>query len=158
MFSIILAITLWLGKNDTVAIPLHQEGGLSYVELNVNGESGMFLIDTGCTTNVINSNHRKRKKYHFKIWNDHRNSKMTGIGGSKSLLRVGPIETHSLTGEFLAVSFWGADLTSLNSTIKDVDIVGIIGQPFFENYHASIDFDTHTLNLRYEPDTAIAAK
>lgn len=120
---------------------------LIIVNAQVNGNSGYFIVDTGASVSVIDS--RKDRKYGFDLFMS-KDDRMSGFSGKTKLYRTSQIKLK-LKGLKIEspYRFVACDLSDVNQSVKDVNIVGILGADFLINYKAMIDYSNNKIHLKY---------
>ena len=142
--------TFLQAKNYT-AIPLHQNAaGLLLLTVSVNGVGGLFILDTGAGSSVIDALQAER----LKLILLKENTTFNGAGAGGQGIEVTPSEgnhieigNHTVSDFPLAVMSLEHARQGLAQAGATEDFLGIIGVDILKPGKAIIDYDTMTLYL-----------
>jgi hypothetical protein len=118
------------------------------MKLTINGKTGYFLIDTGCSISAINVD--DAGSFGVKIFPYM--ATMAGLGGESIVFLADTTTVHvkandvALASRFIVADLMGSFESYERTTGRN--LVGIIGADIFERYHAQIDF--HTLKITFD--------
>lgn len=131
-------------KKTNNILYLQNHSGLYFLTLNINDKYGLFLIDTGATTSLIDIN--QKKKYEFKIISS--SEDITGIGGTikKYTISRYKIDYNNIP---IDVLFYGGDLHPVVMAFQrsNIRITGILGADFLKANNAVLDYRNNYLIL-----------
>ena len=113
--------------------------GMPYATFRQGKKAFNFLLDTGSSDNVIDSNIINKIK-HAKVATDYF---LSGLEGNKKLVGTCHIDLE-YEGNTYEDNFLISDMKGIFSTIKEdtgVTMHGILGVNFFNNYKYILDFE-----------------
>ena len=119
-------------------IPLKPAGKFIYIEVNAEGQTGNFIIDTGCSGVLLNSKYFKSTQ-EGKIMYDI-NGQTRKIGGRYIDVKIGTLvfpETYALV----------TSLNTIEEKTPGIPIMGLIGGPFLMEYEITFDFSNGEMTL-----------
>lgn len=114
--------------------------GLPIITLIVNGTKMNFVLDTGSTSTVIDSNVIKSNNITYDIV---KKTNIIGIEGNSTSINIGTFFATYNNKEYkfqACVKDMGSAFTFLKNT-KGVEVSGLLGSDFFETYKYIIDFN-----------------
>jgi len=120
---------------------VNSKNNVPIVMMKVNDGSGIFIIDTGATYSIINSN--SANKYGFKIKGFYRH--IGGIGAEKVYLRNTENLKIWIRGIPINVRFRAMNLDKLQAR---ADIVGILGSDWILKNKVIIDYERKILWIK----------
>ena len=115
------------------------------LECTVNDKTAYFLVDTGATVGLINS--ERAKKFDLKSGRKY-NGDLIGVGGKINDVRC--CDTFVYVDDRCLTQFLLTDLSSVVSSIKnqtDIEILGIISLPQLKLNNMSIDCNDNEIIL-----------
>lgn len=124
---LILLGTTGLNAQITEQLPITFIRGLPIVQMSVNGQNGLFLLDTGASENFIALELKDRIGYEsYKIYGKAVNS----VGGDKGIHNVRYLVLKDSNDKIIDIKFQAMDLTNLRVNLK---VIGILGSDFFKS-------------------------
>lgn len=154
-------ITIFLSQKGYDVIPIRQNAaGLLLITIKVNGIEGSFILDTGASISVIDSNQASRPQ--IILQND--NANFTGAGAGGKGLEVIPSEgntieigNHVVTDCMLsAMSFDHVSQALMQAGCEE--FLGVIGVDILKPAKAIIDYSNMTLYLLSEKQEKVDEK
>ncbi|WP_052273339.1 retropepsin-like aspartic protease [Flavihumibacter solisilvae] len=144
-------LAMFLSNKGYDVIPfIVNAAGLLLVDVKVNGNHGLFILDTGAGTTVIEQNHVER----LSLVLQHDNAEFSGAGAGGGGLQVIPstgntveIGNHLLTDFTLTVMSFEHVNDALSQAGANEVICGVIGVDILKPGKAIIDYSTMTLFL-----------
>jgi predicted aspartyl protease len=141
----------FLFQQEYVAIPVRENiAGHLLVEVNVNGTSGIFILDTGAATTVADVT----KAELLRLIHEKDDTTFSGAGAGGQGLEVCPSSGNTIQiGNFIRRDFMITlmSLQHVNESLAklgaDEEVTGIIGVDVFKSARAIIDYNKMMLYL-----------
>lgn len=142
-------------RQGYISIPFEMTGTNHLeIEARINGEPGIFLIDTGASSTCIGIDRLER----FHLNSEDSEIKAAGAGATD-------METAVSTDNTIEIGTWSAagqqivlfDLGHVNQALEAHEaqtVDGIIGSDLLDNSKAIIDYNTHHIYLLADQDDA----
>lgn len=142
-------------RQGYISIPFEMTGTNHLeIEARINGEPGIFLIDTGASSTCIGIDRLER----FHLNSEDSEIKAAGAGATD-------METAVSTDNTIEIGTWSAagqqivlfDLGHVNQALEAHEaqtVDGIIGSDLLDNSKAIIDYNTHHIYLLADKDDA----
>jgi predicted aspartyl protease len=133
-----------LMQHPSVQVPLINGGNLQWrVSAIVNGQSGIFILDTGADFTILTPQFAKR----LGLYSDALKGRFAGSQSIDRKVKYAPINSFKL-GTVKYFNFYAAilDLDHINQAMHS-DVAGIIGNNLLNQTAYSIDWKKNTLTL-----------
>ena len=125
--------------SDSVVIPFETYKGLIFIEAEIDGQRGQFMLDTGSPTIFLNS-------YRFSDLTESKYT-VTGVNGEIENVRskfVSSLKTEQVEwNNFEATSF---DMIHLEQLCRR-QLLGLLGYSAFKKFELMIDYESKELTL-----------
>ncbi len=147
--SKIKRLKTFLKKKDYVSIKLKMlKSGHFSLKGTINGVKATFILDTGASATVLDTNQAKQ----FKVENmQESEDPAAGLGGiSMDKFEVEDIEVTLGDFKIPSMQLFLVDLSHVNSAFKNNKmrpVNGIVGADILKGYNAVIDYETNKLYL-----------
>ena len=144
-------MTAFLSKKGYDAIPISQNAsGLLLISVNVNGTTGLFILDTGAGVSVVDSKHVDLLNLNL----EKAETSFTGAGAGGQGLEVVPTKGNRIEIGNYVVSNSALAVMSLEHVSQALaqlgckeEFLGAIGVDILKPGKAIIDYGTMTLYL-----------
>ena len=125
--------------------PLVVHHGAPFIELEVGGAKGLFLVDTGANVSGVDGAWLERTKATFKEAPG--SSRVVGTSGSVTVTKVVFPRLDLGTGFFIDPVFNRQDFSRFSSP-KEGPQIGLLGTDFLSCYQLAVDFGARTVEMR----------
>jgi hypothetical protein len=123
---------------------------LPLIKGSINGKEAYFIIDSGATVTVLNSN--MADEFGFRVEED-LDGEAAGYGGKAHFMKAAAVTIKTDTGiELWAPDIKAQDLSPIVNAVKNnenVTVSGIIGTNIIKKYEFIINFKDYTINFTY---------
>lgn len=126
-----------ISESEYAVIPFYRAGNLIYIEARADDQVGFFLIDTGYSGILLNSQYFKGSKTEKVI---------VGCNGETSNVEMKYVNLSLGSIDLQRVYTDVADLSNLEHK-KDLRFLGMIGRTFFRNYECIFDYSNQELTF-----------
>jgi hypothetical protein len=127
-----------LAAGNPIVVPFVMAGNAIFIEANINGQSGVFLFDTGASDLILNS-------AYFEGETDH--SEVIGLYGNPLKTQYYLAKNIEIGGTYISKDIaLVLDLSNLEKA-KNMCIAGIIGYSILKDFELHFDFTTQQILL-----------
>ena len=142
VFSLLLLVLAGIPLSAQTQIPFDLNRGLILISATVDGQAGLYILDSGAPGLVLN---HKRHLMHAE-----KPVELAGIGGA-----VQGDKVSNLVLSFDQLSYSGLDALCVDlgylESCTNLEIAGLIGLDLFAGKHVLIDYGGHYLTLYDNP-------
>ena len=130
---------------DSLIIPLKREGNLFFIEANINGERGNFILDLGAPYLVLNATYFRDYEVDSSYYSG-------SLLEESEFVRRTKVESFSI--EELEFERLSADITDLSAieNKRGIQILGLIGVSFFKDFLFDLNLLSQQLSLYSKKD------
>ena len=136
LIALVVGLFCWTGlaTAQTVPVGTHFKNGLIFVDVQVNGAAGVFLLDTGAAASVFDPRFAEAAGVHLG-----RARQIEGRGGDVAARQGQAVQLALAGGPRARVEPVVTDLSEASSAMG-VPLAGILGEDFLQGFVLTLDY------------------
>jgi hypothetical protein len=148
LIAVVIGFFCWTGLATAQAVPVgtHFKNGLIFVDVQVNGENGVFLLDTGAAASVFDPRFADAAGVHLG-----RARQIEGRGGDVAARQGQAVQLALAGGPQARIEPVITDLSEASSAMG-VPLAGILGEDFLQGFVLTLDYRDQSVAIAREAD------